>query len=363
MQNTLIVRGAPQEYICEVGCWDQLEERLIQRGLTHVLIVHGELSWQVAQAKFPKLTHVKASFDVYHKECTYAERDRLMALVTEIGADGIIAVGGGKVTDVVKATAAQLVLPAIILPTLASTCAAYTPLSVMYNEQSEMVGLDIFPTSNSLVLVDPAIIIGSPKRYMVAGIGDTLAKWYEAKVIIEQLEDPPVEVEIAYFAANLCQKNLMRYSTDALKAMDEKKINTAFVKVIETTILVAGMVGGFGDEYGRTSGAHSIHDALTLIPEAHNQLHGNKVAYSIFVQLAIENKWTEIDELVPFYQELGLPVSLADMKLSKISKDIFYKVAEAATQENENIHLLPGDITAEKVFNAFFELEKYSKTK
>lgn len=123
------------------------------------------------------------------------------------------------------------------------------------------------------------------------------------------------------------------------------------------------MVGGFGDEYGRTSGAHSIHDALTLIPEAHNQLHGNKVAYSIFVQLAIENKWTEIDELVPFYQELGLPISLADMKLSKISKDIFYKVAEATTQENENIHLLPGDITAEKVFNAFFELEKYSKTK
>ena len=42
MQNTLIVRGAPQEYICEVGCWDQLGERLIQRGLTHVLIVHGE---------------------------------------------------------------------------------------------------------------------------------------------------------------------------------------------------------------------------------------------------------------------------------------------------------------------------------
>lgn len=362
MQKTLIVRGAPQEYICEIGCWEQLEERLVQRGLKHVLVVHGELSWQVAKTKFPKLKQVKASFDVYYKECTYAERDRLLALAEELGIDGIIAVGGGKVTDVVKATAAKLMVPAIILPTLASTCAAYTPLSVMYNSKSEMVGLDIFPTSNSLVLVDPEIILTSPRKFMIAGIGDTLAKWYEAKVIIEQLEDPPVEVEIAYFAANLCQQNLLTYSEAALQAMEEKKINAAFIKIIETTILVAGMVGGFGDEYGRTSGAHTIHDALTIIPEAHSQLHGNKVAYSIFVQLALENKWSEIDELLPFYHQLGLPTSLADLELASVSKEMLYKVAQIATHEDENIHLLPGEITAEKVFTAFSELENYIET-
>ncbi|MGX7418200.1 iron-containing alcohol dehydrogenase family protein [Carnobacterium gallinarum] len=359
MKETLIVRGAPQEYICEIDCWNGLEERLIQRGLQHVLVVHGKASWEVAKAKFPRFNIIQASFEEYHGESSYEERDRLIAIIKAQGLDGIVAVGGGKISDVVKAAAAKLHIPSIILPTMASTCAAYTPLSVMYNEKGEMTALDIFPTSNSLVLVDPEIILNSPIKFMVAGIGDTLAKWYEARVVIEQIENPPVEVEVAYFAAKLCHSNLLAYSESALEAMERQEINSAFIKIVETNILVAGMVGGFGDEYGRTAGAHSIHDALTIVPASHRQLHGNKVAYSIFLQLILEGKVSEIAELIPFYQQLGLPISLADMGLAGTSPDLLRKVAELATAEGENIHLLPDEITAEKLFQAFATLEEY----
>jgi uncharacterized oxidoreductase len=33
-----------------------------------------------------------------------------------------------------------------------------------------------------LVLVEPRIILNAPAEYLLAGIGDTLAKWYEAVV-------------------------------------------------------------------------------------------------------------------------------------------------------------------------------------
>lgn len=90
-------------------------------------------------------------------------------------------------------------LPVIILPTLASTCAAYTPLSVMYDEEGAMIRYDVFASSNALLLIDPEMILDSPKELLVAGIGDTLAKWYEADVIINSLPTKSVEIEIAHF--------------------------------------------------------------------------------------------------------------------------------------------------------------------
>ena len=48
------------------------------------------------------------------------------------------------------------------------------------------------------------------------------------------------------------------------------------------------------------AGAHAIHNGLTFIPETHRVLHGQKVAYGILVQLALEGRTDEIAELIPF---------------------------------------------------------------
>ena len=130
--------------------------------------------------------------------------------------------------------------------------------------------------------------------------------------------------------------------------------------MLEANILLAGMVGGFGDSYGRTSGAHAIHDALTILPDSHQQLHGNKVAYSILVQLVIENKWSEIERLLPFYQQLALPISLNAMKLSLSEKD-YQQVGRRATLPGETIHLMKETITPEVVITAMKQLENFAR--
>ncbi|WP_271004941.1 iron-containing alcohol dehydrogenase family protein [Listeria seeligeri] len=357
LNKELIVRGAPQEYLCQVDAWDTLPAHLERRGLKNVLIVRGDASWQVAKAKFPALPHVTATFETYNGASTYEERNRLVAIMRTNNMDAIIAVGGGKVADVSKATAAVLRLPVIILPTLASTCAAYTPLSVMYDEDGAMIRYDVFASSNALLLIDPEMILDSPKELLVAGIGDTLAKWYEADVIIQSLPTKSVEIEIAHIAAKMCHDNLLNYSEEALLAMDKQELNEAFVKIIETNILVGGMVGGFGDDYGRCAGAHSIHDALTMVPETHHLLHGNKVAYGILVQLVIENRWDEIARLLPFYTKLGLPTSLNDMGLATLADETLIAVSERATEPHETIHMMPGEMTPTVVLNAMKKLE------
>lgn len=362
MNQSLIVRGAPQEYECRVGAWDSLEEHLNRRNIKCVMILHGKDSWEAAKPYFPTFMHIDTCFVEYGGECTDEKTAELKAIFEQKELDGIIAVGGGKIADLGKAIANQCQTPILILPTLAATCAAYTPLSVIYNTDGSMDRYDVFPISNALVLIEPKVILTSPSELMIAGIGDTVAKWYEADAMISQLATQPIEIQVSAFAAKKCRDVLLRDSQEALKAMAQKEINQAFLNVVETNILLGGMVGGFGDDYGRTAGAHSIHDALTILPESHQQLHGNKVAYGVFVQLVIENKWDEIERLIPFYQSLKLPVSLKEMNMV-LSEFDYEQVAERACESHETIHYMKEKITPDVVKNAMMALETAMKNK
>lgn len=359
MTEELIVRGAPAEYVSSVGAWDTLPEHLRRRNLKRILILHGSASWKAVGHEFPDLSNFETAFVEYGGQVTYEARDALKERIEAEQFEAIVAVGGGKVTDLAKAAAFVSCVPVLILPTLASTCAAYTPLSVMYTETGEMIQFDIFPVSNALVLLDPAIILDSPKELLIAGIGDTLAKWYEANVVIAELPEKTTAIEVAAFAARKCRDNLLELSEAALLEMERHELGTAFVKVVETNIMLAGMVGGFGDKYGRTAGAHSIHDALTLLEKSHDVLHGLKVAYGILVQLVIEEKFSEMDALLPFYKKLGLPTSLAELGLSEVTETELLQVADRAAREGEMIHLMPQTVTSNVVRAAMNTLEEY----
>lgn len=362
MNQSLIVRGAPQEYECRVGAWDDLEEHLKRRKLKRVMILHGKDSWKAAKPYFPTLLNIETHFVYYGGECTDERTVELKQLFEEKELKAIVAVGGGKVADIGKAVANQCNTPILILPTLAATCAAYTPLSVVYKKDGAMDRYDVFPQSNALVLIEPKVILESPIELMIAGIGDTVAKWYEADAMISQLAVQPIEIQVSAFAAEKCRDILLEDSQEALKGMKEKEVNQAFLNVVETNILLGGMVGGFGDDYGRTSGAHSIHDALTILPESHHQLHGNKVAYGVLVQLVIENKWSEIEQLLPFYHSLDLPISLKEMEMN-LSEVDYQRVAERAAAPHETIHYMKEKITPDIVKKAMIELETAMKSK
>lgn len=352
MEN-MIVRGAPQEYICKVDAWKELEGHLLKRHLSKVLVLHGTASWQVAKMFFPKMNEVHCHFEHYKNECSYKNANYFTDLVKKQQFDSIIAIGGGKVLDLGKLVANDCLVDCICLPTLASTCAAYTPVSVIYNDKGEMVDMKFFSRGISLALVDPRVILNSPVAYFTAGIGDTLAKWYESDPIISQFSHLSVALTVSKFAAEKCQKNLLEHGKKAIKDLKNNDLSDSFVTVVETNILLAGMVGGFGDKYARTSGAHSIHDALTFFPNTHQFLHGEKVAFGILVQLVIEEKWEEINKLRSFYKEINLPYSLEMLGLSNEDVDLLAELIN----KDELIHLLPQKISVEAIKLALLSLK------
>lgn len=117
----------------------------------------------------------------FNYECTEAEVDRLGKIVVENKANVIIGIGGGKTLDVSKAVAYYHHLPVILFPTIASTDAPCTALSVLYKENGEFDKYLFLPQNPDMVIADTAIIASAPQRFFSAGVGDALATYFEAR--------------------------------------------------------------------------------------------------------------------------------------------------------------------------------------
>lgn len=263
----------------------------MERGFRKILVVHGKKSWQAAKPFWPEFTRIEYEEYIYGGECSLTEIETVEKVINKNSYDALIAVGGGKVLDLVKAASHLTHKSFVLVLTLASNCSPWTPLSVIYDDSGAFIRYDIYPKSASLVVVEPRILVNAPINLLIAGIGDTLAKWYEADVQMSIIENKPVPLQISHYAAKQCKELLLAHSEGAIQAAETGTLNDDFVKVAETIIVLAGMVGGFGDQYGRIAGAHAIHNGLTILEETHHALHGEKVAYGILVQLVLEKKW------------------------------------------------------------------------
>jgi glycerol dehydrogenase len=115
-------------------------------------------------------------------ECSLLEIEKGKAAARQSDARIIIGAGGGKVLDTARAVASDLNLPVVNCPTVASSDAPCSALSVVYTDEGVFQEYRIYRRNPDLVLVDTEVIARSPARLLVAGMGDALATWFEAKV-------------------------------------------------------------------------------------------------------------------------------------------------------------------------------------
>ncbi|WP_417900282.1 iron-containing alcohol dehydrogenase family protein [Bacillus haimaensis] len=355
------VQGAPAIYQSEVGVFKKLPEFLESNGFKRVFIVHGTKSLHAVKSHIPDFGFLQVHFEHYRGECSDEEVRRIRHIAESWDADIIIGLGGGKVLDLSKALGYEMRVDVVLVPTVASTCAAWTPLSVFYSESGQFKRYTIFPKSTLLVLVEPEILLNAPVQFFKAGIGDTLAKWYEAESLIYDLETVPVPVQIGLQSADLCKNIILEEGIQALADIEGGTLKSSFRAVTDAIIMLGGMVGGYADHYGRIAAAHSVHNALTKIPSTHHLLHGEKVAYGILVQLALEGKIEEISNLALFFEKTGLPMSLHDLGISINDRKTLEKIADNTLLPSESIHFMKRKFEASDILEAFEVIEKINE--
>lgn len=140
--TNITVRPGPQEYESRVGVLETLPERLQQRKVTKVLLVHGEKSWEKARPFLESLfdSSIEVVLEPFTGEATYEEIARIAQKIEVEEVEGIIGVGGGKLIDTVKYAGVKVPNTTVtIIPTLPSNCAPWAPLSVIYTEEGELI--------------------------------------------------------------------------------------------------------------------------------------------------------------------------------------------------------------------------------
>lgn len=362
MSNTDIrVVPGPANYYSHAGSLARLHDFYSAEQLSRAVWIYGERAFAGAKAFLPQGFNAPGAKHILFKgHCS--ERD-VAELVQQSGDDRavVIGVGGGALLDTAKVVARRLGLPVVAIPTIAATCAAWTPLSVWYNDAGQALHFEIFDDANFLVLVEPQIILNAPAEYLLAGIGDTLAKWYEAVVLAPQPENLPLTVRLGINGALAIRDVLLESSEQALVDQQRGEVTQAFRDVVDAIIAGGGMVGGLGERYTRVAAAHAVHNGLTVLPQTDKFLHGTKVAYGILVQSALLGQDDVLAQLIDAYQRFNLPTTLAALEVDINNHAELDKVIAHTLRPVESIHYLPVNLSTDTLRAAFEKVEALSR--
>ena len=150
----------------------------------------------------------------------------------------------------------------------------------------------------------------------------------------------------------------MKQGFKACVACENKVVTQALEDVIEATTYLSTI----GFESGGLGAAHSIQDALGLIPEIHCMYHGEKVAFGTLVHLVLENADVEeLNKVLQFLFSIKLPMCLEDLNVKNLSKDMLKKVAKKATGPGVPMGNMPFKVTPEMVEAAIIVADKIGK--
>ena len=288
----------------------------------------------------------------FRGECCASELARLADLIARNRVDILVAVGGGKTIDTAKIAADRAAIPVVVVPTIASTDAPCSGCAVLYTEEGVFESVACQKRNPAAVLVDESVIAAAPARFLVAGMGDALATWFEARSCAAT-RSPNVCGGLGTLTglhlARLCYDTLLEYGLPAKIACEHHAITPAFSRIVEANVLLSGI----GFESGGLAAAHSIHNGLTALEPAHAFYHGEKVAFGVLAGLQLADApRADSDAAFSFCESVGLPTTLADLGLSRADRADLMRVAEKSCAPGESIHHEAGEITPDQVLHA-----------
>jgi len=295
---------------------------------------------------------VEYSLEKFNGECSDEEIERLKIVADENNSDVIVGIGGGKALDTAKAVAYYQNVRSIVVPSLASTDAPCSALSVIYNEDGSFKRYLVLPHNPDVVIVDTDVIAHAPVRLLVAGMGDAFATWFEAEDCRRKRGTNMtgrMGPMTAFSLARLCHETLLEYGELAKLSCEQNVVTAALDHVVEANTLLSGL----GFESGGLAAAHAIHNGLTALEQTHQFWHGEKVAIGVQAMMFLGDKPTElIDTAFDFSEAVGLPTTFAEIGLKDVTDTELMKVAEVACAEGETIHNEPVEVTPRKVVSA-----------
>ena len=365
-----LVFCSPLRYVQGADTTPRIADEMQAVGLSGpVLVVAGSTA---VERLAPIWAAAFATAGWHHRVLAFggeSSRREIAAIIREAEAYGaavIVGAGGGKAIDAARAAAAALRIAFVSCPTVCSTDAPTSALSVIYSadgpSRGSVEGYEIHRRSPDLVLVDTRVIAEGPPRLLAAGIGDAMSTFYEARAAAAS-ESPTMRggraTRAALELARLCRDIVLEHGAAAIDACRRRVPDESLECVVEAATLLSGL----GFESAGLAAAHAIHNGLAAAPETHAAFHGEKVAFGTLVQLALERRAAtdaaareaieaESCRVAAFFVRTGLPVTLVQLGLPVDAVATVAAIARRATAAGETIHHMPFPVDAAAVVAA-----------
>lgn len=352
----------PGQYIQGTGVLNDLPEIISPFGKKAIILASPSVIKNIIPTCGKSIESSGIKIEIFKGECTTEEINRFSQIIDQSESDIVVAMGGGKVIDTAKICADKAKLPVVVVPTIASTDAPCSACAVSYTASGVFETVHYQLRSPSIVLVDNLIIANSPARFLVSGMGDALATWFEAKSCVNSQspnECNGLSTLSAFHIAKLCYDTLLKYGLLAKIANENKLVTPALVNIIEANILLSGI----GFESCGLATAHAVHNGLTELNETHQYYHGEKVAFGVLTGLHLnsENKET-IDTVYSFCRSVGLPVTLKDLGINKVTREKMQIVAKKTCSPDQSIHHEAIKVSEEMLVDALLMADAYGKS-
>lgn len=347
------------EYVQGRDALSQLGERVAPLAESALVLADADVLEIVGEQAETSLegSDVETTIEEFGGESSEAEIDRLTEVARDASADVIVGAGGGKALDTAKAVRKQAGGAMVSMPTIASTDAPTSSLSVIYSEDGEFERYWFYEEHPDLVLVDTSIIAGAPVRFFTSGIADAMATWFEADAVRQADGENFFDENPTYAShslSRLCYDLLRDHSVSSVQAIERGIVTESVEAVTEANTLLSGL----GFENGGIAAAHSVHNGLTQLEETHHATHGEKVNFGTITQLVLEGRSDAfVEDVIDFSIEVDLPVTLAEVGVEDPSDDDLERVAQAAVADEETIHNA-FDVSSDEVRDAMIAADE-----
>lgn len=306
-------------YIQEDGACLRLAEEIGLLGCKKPFILHGRTAMEKAGEKIRKSLadkNMEACFYEYGEFCNPELCEKIAAREDFQSCDCVVGVGGGNVCDASKLIAALVGLPVITVPTSSATCAAYTPLSVMYNYDWQTVGSRHHIKEVNAVLVDMEILCAQPVRLLVSGIYDSLAKLIETNQRLLCMPEDEVDIGLrsSYVLSRFIYDELLKNLTAAVEDTANGRNTKVVYDTVYMLIAVTGIISSFARGSNQCAIAHKVYETARFVypREAHDKLHGELVGIGLIPQLIYNGEPEAAEVFKAQMKKLGMPVTLGE---------------------------------------------------